>query len=351
MCRPRRGCCFNNSGRFPPVGHFHCHATGAGELSRFRKESIVTKVVISEFMDPHAVESLAAQQLDVVYDKELVNRPGELLALARECDALVVRNKTQVRGDLLAAAGNLRVVGRLGVGLDNIDVQACEARGIRVIPATGANSVSVAEYTLAGLLMLARGCYQRCSEVAAGKWPRESMLGGEIYGKILGLLGFGGIAREVAARARAFGMRGIAHDPFIPADAPVWKDCGVSPVSQEELLSVADAVSIHVPLTDSTRNLLDAGRMARMKKGAFVINTSRGGIIDEVALAHALKNGSLGGAMLDVFSREPLEAGSPLADAPNCLLTPHIAGVTRESNARVSAMIAEKVADALKETK
>lgn len=311
----------------------------------------MSKVVISEFMDPHAVEALTAQQFDVVYDKELVNRPDELLALVRDCDALVVRNKTQVRGDLLAAASNLSVVGRLGVGLDNIDVQACNARGIRVIPATGANSVSVAEYTLAGLLLLARGCYLRCSEVAAGKWPRESMLGGEIYGKILGLLGFGGIAREVAVRAKAFGMSVIAHDPFIPDDASVWEQYGVSSVSQNELLSKADAVSIHVPLTDNTRNLLDAERMARMKKGAFVINTSRGGIIDEDDLAQALKSGHLGGAMLDVFFSEPLAAGSPLADAPNCMLTPHIAGVTRESNTRVSHMIAEKVADALKEIK
>ncbi|MBQ9406882.1 MAG: hydroxyacid dehydrogenase [Desulfovibrio sp.] len=308
----------------------------------------MAKIVISEFMDEQAVQALKAL-FDVVYDKDLVNQPQRLLTLTADCDALVVRNKTQVRGDLLAKAAKLRVVGRLGVGLDNIDVQACADRSIRVIPATGANSVSVAEYALAGLLMLARGCYQRCGEVAAGQWPRESMLGGEIYGKTLGLLGFGSIAREVAARAKPFGMNVIAHDPFIAEDASVWKDCGVTPVTLDDLLSRADAVSIHVPLTEDTRNLLNAQRLGRMKHGAFVLNTSRGGILDEDALAAALKAGNLGGAMLDVFAKEPLAAGSALADAPNCLLTPHIAGVTRESNTRVSAMIAEKVTAALKE--
>ena len=162
-------------------------------------------------------------------------------------------------------------------------------------------------------------------------------------------LGFGSIAREVAARAKPFGMNVIAHDPFIAEDASVWKDCGVTPVTLDDLLSRADAVSIHVPLTEDTRNLLNAQRLGRMKHGAFVLNTSRGGILDEDALAAALKAGNLGGAMLDVFTKEPLAAGSALADAPNCLLTPHIAGVTRESNTRVSAMIAEKVTAALKE--
>ena len=306
-------------------------------------------IVISEFMDPRSVEFLKTRHFDVVYDKALVNEPERLLQLVANCDALIVRNNTQVRGQLLAAAKKLRVVGRLGVGLDNIDVPACTARGISVIPATGANSVSVAEYTLAGLLMLARGCYQRCAEVGDGKWPRESMLGGEIYGKTLGLLGFGGIAREVAKRAIPFGMHVIAHDPFVAADAPIWQECGVTPVTLEELLCQSDAVSIHVPLTDTTRNMLHAERIALMKNTACIINTSRGGIIDELALAKALKTGHLGGAMLDVFAKEPLEAGSPLADAPNCLLTPHIAGVTHESNTRVSSMIAEKVAAALTE--
>lgn len=303
------------------------------------------RIIITEFMDEKAVDALR-KNFDVVYDKSLVEKP-ELIELVAAADAVIVRNKTQVRGDLLAAAKKLCVVGRLGVGLDNIDLQECKARGITVIPATGANNVSVAEYVMAGLLMLARGCYQNCSEVAEGKWPRERMVGGEIFGKTLGLLGFGGIARDVARRAQAFDMTVIAYDPFLPADAPVWAEYGVTPCTLDEMLAQADAVSLHVPLTDGTRNLFNAERIATMKQGAFLVNSARGGIVDEAALAEALKSGKLGGAMMDVFSKEPLPAGSPLADAPNCFLTPHIAGVTRESNTRVSSMIAERVAEAL----
>jgi len=303
------------------------------------------RIIITEFMDEKAVDVLR-KNFDVVYDKSLVEKP-ELIELVADADAIIVRNKTQVRGDLLAAAKKLCVVGRLGVGLDNIDLQECKARGITVIPATGANNVSVAEYVMAGLLMLARGCYQNCREVAEGKWPRERMVGGEIFGKTLGLLGFGGIARDVARRAQAFDMTVIAYDPFLPADAPVWAEYGVTPCTLDEMLAQADAVSLHVPLTDGTRNLFNAERIATMKQGAFLVNSARGGIVDEAALAEALKSGKLGGAMMDVFSKEPLPAGSPLADAPNCFLTPHIAGVTRESNTRVSSMIAERVAEAL----
>lgn len=308
----------------------------------------MAEIVISEFMDAVAVDGLR-KEFDVEYDKSLVDRPEDLAAGLGDCRALIVRNRTQVRGALLESAPRLRVVGRLGVGLDNIDLAACRERGITVIPATGANNVSVAEYVLAGLLMLARGCYDRTQEVAAGRWPRESMVGGEIGGRTLGLVGFGGIARDVAVRARAFGMRVIASDPFLPETSPAWTEFGVTPVSLDALLAEADAVSLHVPLTPDTRHLLDAGRIASMKCGAFIINTSRGGIVDETALAKALHAGVLGGAMIDVFEREPLPAGSPLADAPRCILTAHIAGVTRESNVRVSSLVAEKVAAALKE--
>lgn len=306
----------------------------------------MAEIVISEFMDEAAVADLRAS-FDVLYDKTLVDRPEELAAAAAGCRALIVRNRTQVRGALLEGA-HLRVVGRLGVGLDNIDCKACRERGIAVIPATGANNTAVAEYVLAGLLMLARGCYCGTFAVAARSWPRERMVGGEISGKVLGLVGFGGIARDVALRARACGMRVMAYDPFLPADAPDWEKLGVEPVMLETLLAEADAVSLHVPLTPDTRQLFDAGRLARMKPGAVLINTARGGIVEEAALADALRSGRLAGAMVDVFEKEPLPAGSPLADVPNCLLTPHIAGVTRESNVRVSAVVARKVAECLR---
>ena len=223
----------------------------------------MAEIVISEFMDEAAVADLRAS-FDVLYDKTLVDRPEELAAAAAGCRALIVRNRTQVRGALLEGA-HLRVVGRLGVGLDNIDCKACRERGIAVIPATGANNTAVAEYVLAGLLMLARGCYCGTFAVAAGSWPRERMVGGEISGKVLGLVGFGGIARDVALRARACGMRVMAYDPFLPVDAPDWEKLGVEPVMLETLLAEADAVSLHVPLTPDTRQLFDAGRLARMK--------------------------------------------------------------------------------------
>ena len=169
------------------------------------------------------------------------------------------------------------------------------------------------------------------------------MVGGEISGKVLGLVGFGGIARDVALRARACGMRVMAYDPFLPAGAPGWGKTGGGPGALETLLAEADAVSLHVPLTPDTRQLFDAGRLARMKPGAVLINTARGGIVEEAALADALRSGRLAGAMVDVFEKEPLPA-----DVPNCLLTPQIAGVTRESNVRVSAVVARKVAECLR---
>jgi len=305
------------------------------------------KIVISEFMDETAVASLA-RQFDVRYDAKLVDRRDDLLAGLVNADALIVRNRTQVNAALLSRAPKLRVVGRLGVGLDNIDVAGCEARGIDVIPATGANALAVAEYVVCTVMMLLRGAYQSSAEVAAGKWPRSALgEGRETAGKTLGVVGFGGIGRRVAKLAQGLGMKVLATDPAIAADAPVWRESGVAYRGLDDLLVESDAVTLHVPLAPETQHLLSAGRMARMKRGAVLINTARGGVIDEAALADALAGGHLAGAALDVFEAEPLPAGSPLAGAPNLVLTPHIAGVTRESNARVSTLIAAKVAQAL----
>ncbi|HQS49965.1 MAG TPA: NAD(P)-dependent oxidoreductase, partial [Xanthobacteraceae bacterium] len=170
----------------------------------------------------------------------------------------------------------------------------------------------------------------------------------EVSGKRLGLIGFGAIARETAQRARALGMEVVAFDPFVAADDPAWRAHGVGPRSLDDLLTESDAVSLHVPLTSQTRNLIDAAALDRMKPGAVLINAARGGVVDEAALAAALRRGAIGGAMLDVFEAEPLGAGSALCDVPNLILTPHIAGVTEESNVRVSALIASKVSQALK---
>ena len=305
------------------------------------------RIVISEFMDEAAVAGLAARH-ETFYDKGLVDRPDELKARTGAADALIVRNRTQVNAGLLAVAPALRVVGRLGVGLDNIDVDACKARGIEVIPATGANALAVAEYVIGTAMFLLRGAYASSAAVAGGEWPRQALSSGrELAGKTLGVIGFGGIGRLAARLGRALGMHVIGFDAQIASSSPVWSAEGVEPRSFDALLAKADVVTLHVPLVAATRHLIDTERLRLMKPGAILINTARGGVVDEGAVAVALKSGRLGGAALDVFEQEPLAAGSPLAGCPNLLLTPHIAGVTAESNARVSMLIAEKVAAAL----
>ncbi|MEI6738183.1 MAG: hydroxyacid dehydrogenase, partial [Pseudomonadota bacterium] len=283
------------------------------------------KILISEFMDEAAVVSLRAD-FDTIYDATLVDRHEELLARANDIDALIVRNRTQVNAEILAAAPKLKVVGRLGVGLDNIDLPACKARHIEVIPATGANALAVAEYVIATAMLLLRGTYGSSAAVAAGKWPRGPLSNGrEIGGKILGIVGFGGIGRLTARLAQGLGIQVIATDPMIDATAAVWNDTAVRRRTLDQVLAESDVISLHIPLIPETRNLFDAARLAMMKPGAILINSARGSIIDEVALAAALRTNQLGGAALDVFDNEPLKAGSPLVDCPNLILTPHIA--------------------------
>ncbi|MEQ1597537.1 MAG: hydroxyacid dehydrogenase [Casimicrobium sp.] len=309
------------------------------------------KIVISEFMDDAAVDHLRAAfgADNVRYDAKLVDQPAALAEAVADCDAFIVRNRTQVRGDLLAACGKARVIGRLGVGLDNIDVPACEARGMKVIPATGANALAVAEYVVGTAMMLRRASYQSTSDVAAGKWPRNALSNGrETAGAMLGLIGFGSIGQLTAKLARAVGMSVIAYDPALPADHPAWSELAAARVSLDELIALSDVVSLHVPLVDSTKNLFDAARIAKMKPGAILINTARGGIVDDAAVAAALRSGALGGAAIDVFANEPLPASKVFDGCPNLVLTPHIAGVSAEANVRVSSMIAAAVIAELK---
>jgi (S)-sulfolactate dehydrogenase len=305
------------------------------------------RIVIAEFMDEAAVASLRSR-FETHYDASLAERREELLGLLGAADALIVRNRARVDGELLAAAGRLRVVGRLGVGLDNIDLPGCEARGIRVIPASGANALAVAEYVIGAAMVLLRGIYLSTSAVGSGQWPRAALSEGrEIAGKTLGVVGFGSIGRLTAKLARGLGMAVIGFDPQVPATDSSWVEHETMPHRFDDLLREADIVSLHVPLTPATRHLIDAAKLALMKRGAVLINTARGGVVTEGALAAALRAGKLAGAALDVFENEPLPPGSPLAECPNLILTPHVAGVTRESNQRVSALIAEKVAAAL----
>lgn len=304
-------------------------------------------VVVSEFMNEDALAPLREQH-QVLFDPTLVDDRVRLLTELNSAAAIIVRNRTQVDEELLAAAPELRVVGRLGVGLDNIDLNACRQRGVVVHPATGANARAVAEYVIAAVLLLFRGAFQSRGRMIDGEWPRADLQGRETSGKRMGLIGLGAIARMVADRALALGMEVAAYDPFLSADDTAWN--AVKRVEDlSELLAAADAVSLHVPLTDATRHLINEASLRTMRSGAVVINTSRGGIVDDAALAAAIGSGHIAGAALDVFETEPLtaDAGQIFAGVDNVLLTPHIAGLTVESNQRVSDVTVRNVQETL----
>lgn len=303
-------------------------------------------VLVTEFMDGSALAFLK-NRLHVDYVPDLFQRNAELMQRVKEADALIVRNRTQVTADIFAQAKNLKAVGRLGVGLDNIDLKAAARAHVEVLPATGANAIAVAEYVMSAVLHLRRPMTTGFQAMVGGDWPREQFIGGEISGKTIGLLGFGQIAQIVAARATAFGMRIAYFDPYLPEMSDQSDAVRLS--SLEELLAISDCVSIHVPLNDETYRLIDSERLAQMKTGAILINTSRGGIVDEKALIHHIKTGHIGGAALDVFEDEPLDQlkGARFGGIEQLVLTPHIAGVTHESNHRVSQVTAENVLRAL----
>jgi len=308
----------------------------------------MAEIIVTEFMDPAALRHFSGRY-DVLADETLVDDPQRLMESLNAARGLIVRNRTQVGERVLDAAPTLEVIGRLGVGLDNIDLAACEARNIRVCPATGANDLAVAEYVIAGTLMMLRGAYGASEQVLQGAWPRQALTGRETAQRVLGLVGFGGIARETAKRAKALGMQVLAHDPFVPADDPDWEQIASRAETLSWLLEKADVVSLHVPYNPETRHLIDAEAIAAMKPEAILINAARGGIVDESALARALTEQRLGGAMLDVFEQEPLPDNSVLVGAPNLVVTPHIAGVTVESNQRVSDLTARNVLTVLEE--
>lgn len=304
-------------------------------------------VVITEFMDAEVARGLT-EEFGGIYDPTLVERRSDIKGLLGECRALVVRNRTQVNDDLLLTAPKLEVVGRLGVGLDNIDLAACRRNNVQVRSAVGTNHVSVAEYALAAMLLLSRPLFFVTEAVASGSWPRTKVPHGrEIAGRTLGLVGFGLIARTLAVRARSCGMTVQAYDPMLSTDDTAWAEHGVQHVGLDELLRTSQVVSLHVPLTPETRDLIDAEALSRMPRGALLINTARGGIVDEEAVVAGLRSGQLGGAALDVFATEPLPASTTLRDVPNLILSPHLAGLTEESAARISHVVARAVREVL----
>ena len=279
-------------------------------------------------------------EVRVVEDSE----SAEFAEALVEAEGLIVRSATQVDRALLDEAPRLRVIGRAGVGVDNIDLEAASQRGIAVFNAPEGNTVAAAEMTMAVLLAAVRKVAAADRSVRAGRWDRSDFRGVELRGKVLGLVGAGRIGREVARRCRAFGMEVIAFDPYLAEEAA--EAFGIQLVSFDRLIEEADVVSLHVPLTDETRGLIDAEVLRRMKKGSFLVNVSRGGVIDEEALARALEEGSLGGAALDVYAVEPLPAHSPLRGAPNLVLTPHLGASTYEAQIEVAREVAIKLKSA-----
>lgn len=299
-------------------------------------------IVISEFMDQAAVAELS-ERIETRYDPGLFDRRDDLISLMPRAKALIVRNRTRVDETLIKASPQLRCVGRLGVGLDNIDLNACEERRIAVYPATGANDRSVAEFVIASaMLLLRRACFSK-DDVLAGNWPREQSVGREIAGKTIGLIGFGSTGKETGRIAAALGLTVLACDPCFAADAEAKQIAQHAEL--KELLAASDIVSLHVPLMPETKGMMNQEKMSAMKPRAVLINAARGGVLDEDAAITALKSGKLGGLALDVFETEPLtaEAARKFAGIPNLLLSPHIGGVTEESNVRVSAAVAQKV--------
>ncbi len=299
-------------------------------------------ILITEFMDELAVSKLR-QKNEVVYDPSLVERQDAILELIGKTRAIIVRNKTLITKILINKASSLSCVGRLGVGLDNIDLVACQENNVTVYPATGANSNSVAEYVICSAMLLLRRAFQKNIEMISGVWPRQESSGLEVRGKTIGLIGYGEIAQRTSVIAKSLGMKVVAFDPYINASSDLWRD--TEKLSLDNLLRVSDVISLHIPLNKETNNLLDENKLSLVKPSAVLINSARGGILDENALAKALKENRIRGAALDVFSEEPLseEKAKKFSQLNNIILTPHIAGITEESNERVSQMIADKV--------
>ena len=299
-------------------------------------------ILITEFMNDKAVDSLRSKY-EVIYDKSLADNQEKIPDMMKDIKAIIVRNRTQVNANLLNNSQNLLCVGRLGVGLDNIDLVACKKRNLTVYPATGANTNGVVEYVLTSALVLLRGAFNKTEEMVSGTWPREQSSGNEITGKVLGLVGFGEIAQKTADLARSFNMEIMAFDPFLDKKSSAWNN--VKNVSLEKLLRESDVISVHTPLNESTHHLINSTNLNFMKKTAVIINAARGGVIDDKALSEKLRKNEIKGAALDVFETEPMDinSGSYFDDLKNVILTPHIAGVTEESNVNVSAMIADKI--------
>jgi D-3-phosphoglycerate dehydrogenase len=306
----------------------------------------VPKVLVSDPMAPEGLEILErARGLEVVYAPELSHE--ELLETIRDVEGLVIRSGTKVTAEVLEAAEKLKVIARAGIGVDNVDVPFASKRGVIVENTPGGNTVTTAEHALALLIALARHVPQATASMKAGKWEKKKFKGTELYNRTLGVVGLGNVGRVVADRARGLGMRVIAFDPYISPEVAQKED--VELIGLGELLERSDAITLHVPRTKETAGMMNREAFQKVRKGVLLVNASRGGIVDEQALAEALESGQVGGAALDVFEEEPPPADHPLLALSNVICTPHLGASTGQAQLNVSITAAEQVRDYLLE--
>src|SRR6266487_5072613 len=301
------------------------------------------KIFVADDVSESGLEPLRAASFNV--EKRTGLSQADLMTALADCEGLIVRSETKVTAALMDSAPQLRVVGRAGVGVDNIDVSAATTRGIVVMNAPDGNTITTAEHTIALLVALARRVPQADASLKSGKWERKSFVGTELQGKTLGIIGLGRIGRAVATRARAFGMKIVAHDPFISPEHA--RNLEIESGSIDEVFSGADFLTVHTPLTNETRGIVGREAFAKMKKGARIINCARGGLVDEQALYEAIRAGTIAGAALDVFEQEPPPPGHPLLQLDEVIVTPHLGASTAEAQEGVAFTVAEQMRDYL----
>jgi len=304
----------------------------------------MAKILITEFINQSSLENLN-KKFDVKYDEKLCENEKQLITMIKDYEGLIVRNKTQVNSNILKNALKLKFIGRLGVGLDNIDTEYCKNKNIHVQPATGMNADSVAEYVVSSSMSLIKKIPMFHNGTIKGEWPRTTIKSLEIKQKNLGIIGFGIIGKKVAEYSSKNGLNILAYDPYVKEIND--KEINIKSSSLKEIYEKSDIISVHLPLTDETKNMVNKSSFAQMKNKPIIINTSRGGIINESDLIEAYHKNIISGFALDVFENEPIESKfyHKIKPGMNCILTPHISGVTTESNIRVSDFIVKKITD------
>jgi len=300
------------------------------------------RVLISDKMDPNAAQIFRERGCEV--DEIVGQTPDELKAIIGQYDGLAIRSATKVTKEILDAAPRLKVIGRAGIGVDNVDIPAASAKGVVVMNTPFGNSITTAEHAIALIMALARQIPEADAQTQAGKWPKNAFMGVEVTGKTLGLIGAGNIGSIVASRALGLRMKVVAYDPFLTEERAV--EMGIEKVDLDDLLARADFITLHIPLTDQTRNILSADNLAKTRKGVRIVNCARGGLIDEAALKAGLDSGHIAGAALDVFQTEPAK-DSPLFGTPGFICTPHLGASTNEAQVNVALQVAEQMADYL----